>query len=89
MISILHAACGFLALALGLVVILNNKGTRFHRRLGQTYWLVMLVLNITAFGIYRLNGHFNIFHIFAHRKPGNDFGGTDSCFASQTHPQLA
>jgi uncharacterized membrane protein len=65
MISILHTACGFLALALGLVVLLNNKGTRFHRTVGRTYWLVMLVLNVTAFGIYRLNGHFNIFHIFA------------------------
>ncbi len=65
MISIVHTACGFLALTLGLVVLLNNKGTRFHRSLGRTYWLVMLVLNITAFGIYHLNGHFNIFHIFA------------------------
>jgi uncharacterized membrane protein len=65
MISTLHTVCGFLALALGLVVLLNNKGTRFHRTVGRTYWLVMLLLNITAFGIYRLNGHFNIFHIFA------------------------
>jgi uncharacterized membrane protein len=65
MITILHTACGFLALALGLIVLMNNKGTRFHRTLGRTYWLVMLVLNITAFGLYHLNGHFNIFHIFA------------------------
>lgn len=65
MITILHTACGFLALGLGLVVLLNNKGTRLHRTLGRTYWLVMLVLNITAFGLYHLNGNFNIFHIFA------------------------
>jgi uncharacterized membrane protein len=65
MISIIHTACGFLALALGVVVLLNDKGTRFHRKVGWTYWLVMLVLNVTAFRIYHLTGHWNIFHIFA------------------------
>lgn len=65
MISIFHTTCGFLALILGLIVLLNKKATGLHRALGRSYWVTMLVLNVTAFDLYHLNGHFNIFHIFA------------------------
>ena len=65
MIVALHTACGFLALLLGLVVLWNPKGTLLHRRLGILYCLAMLVLNLTAFGIYRVFGRFGIFHVMA------------------------
>lgn len=41
------------------------KATRPHRALGNVYVISMVLLNITALCIYRLTGHFNLFHLFA------------------------
>ncbi len=62
MIGFLHTAFGFCSLLTGLLVFINPKGTRPHRQIGNAYFLSMLLLNITAFGIYDLFGGFGIFH---------------------------
>jgi len=53
------------ALALGLVVLLAAKGNALHRLFGAAYVSAMIVVNVTALGIYRLTGHFGPFHALA------------------------
>lgn len=45
--------------------MLNRRGTRFYRYAGRVYVVSMLVLNVTAFGIYQLFGGFGVFRAFA------------------------
>jgi uncharacterized membrane protein len=60
-----HIIAAVAALLLGAVVFLMRKGTRLHVRVGIGYVVSMLVMNVTAFGIYRLTGGLNAFHIGA------------------------
>lgn len=60
-----HFISASIAVITGTIVILNTKGTTFHKRVGYVYGISMLILNITAFGIYRLFGGFGIFHVLA------------------------
>jgi len=64
-IGAIHILSGVVCLILGAFIFLNTKGTRFHRILGNGYVVAMVLLNVTALGIYRLTGHFNLFHLFA------------------------
>jgi uncharacterized membrane protein len=64
-IGIVHTACGTLALFLGAIVFLMAKGTRTHIQIGWAYAACMAAVNATALGIYRLTGHFNLFHALA------------------------
>lgn len=64
-IPALHIASSIVALVLGAWVLLAPKGDRRHRRVGRAYAISMLVVNVTAFGIYRLFGGFGPFHIAA------------------------
>ena len=64
-IGAIHLFSAILALALGTLVLIYPKGTRFHRQIGYGYFISMLVLNLTAFGIYRLFGGFGLFHVAA------------------------
>lgn len=50
---------------MGIWVLSTKKGTRFHKRLGYTYAVSMLMVNATAFGIYRLMHTFGPFHVAA------------------------
>lgn len=61
----IHTAGAVAALALGAAVLLRGKGTRSHRRLGWTYLIAMVLLNVTALAIYRLSGTFGPFHVAA------------------------
>lgn len=61
----IHLISSILALALGTLVLIITKGTRLHKKLGYGYVISMVVLNITAFSIYRLFGQFGPFHIAA------------------------
>jgi uncharacterized membrane protein len=61
--GLVHALLGVVALILGLAVVLRQKGTRIHRRIGQGYVLSMLLLNGTALMIYDLYGRFGPFHV--------------------------
>lgn len=58
----LHIGTAISALVLGLGVFLTRKGTRLHKQLGYAYFFNMLGLNLSAFFIYRLTGHFGPFH---------------------------
>ena len=60
-----HTATALVALASGAAVLLRHKGTRWHRRIGWTYVVSMILLNVTALMIYRLFGHFGPFHVAA------------------------
>ncbi len=63
--GLIHLIAGILALILGLAVLLMQKGTQAHRRVGYAYALSMAVLIISSFGIYRLFGRFGVFHVFS------------------------
>ena len=60
-----HFAAAAAALALGLVVIVERKGTLTHRVIGCGYAAAMVLLNVTALGVYRLTGSFGPFHALA------------------------
>ena len=64
-IGLIHTLFAVLALITGTIVVLNKKGTRFHKRVGYVYVVSMLLLNLTAFGIYRLFNGFGMFHAAA------------------------
>jgi uncharacterized membrane protein len=70
--SIIHSPVGWLhflaalvALLSGSVILLRPKGGLFHRRCGYVYAASMLLVNATAFLIYRLFGGFGPFHFAA------------------------
>ena len=60
-----HFASALAALALGAFVLLERKGTPSHRAMGASYVMAMILVNLTALGIYRLNGRFGPFHALA------------------------
>lgn len=64
-IGMVHLIFAFIALGVGLLVVLMRKGTRLHRTLGHIYFTSMLGVNITALCIYRLFGGFGVFHVLA------------------------
>ena len=59
-----HFITAVVALISGTIVILNVKGTTFHKRIGYIYVFSMLALNITSFFIINFGG-FSLFHFFA------------------------
>ena len=59
-----HTILAVVAMISGAVVILNPKGTGFHKQIGYVYVASMLLLNISAFFIINFGG-FSIFHFFA------------------------
>ena len=60
-----HGAAAIAALAFGLLVLAERKGTNAHRALGSAFVVAMVATNLTALGIYRLTGHFGPFHLLA------------------------
>ena len=61
----IHLIASIIALITGLFVLTTTKGTKTHKQIGYAYSISMILLNITAFMIYRLFGKFGIFHWFA------------------------
>ncbi len=61
----LHSVLAMSAIVSGAAMLLRQKGTRSHRRIGWLYVTSMVGLNVTALGIYRLSGHFGPFHAAA------------------------
>jgi uncharacterized membrane protein len=49
----------------GALVLLNPKGTRWHRGLGYAYVTAMAVTLVTALALYELTGAFNLLHVAA------------------------
>lgn len=60
-----HVTSAVVALALGLIVLVSVKGDALHRLFGAAYVGAMLVVNVTALGLYGLTGHFGPFHVLA------------------------
>lgn len=60
-IGLLHLAAAIIALICGTLVLYMNKGTAKHKKVGYVYTGSMLIVIITAFGIYRLFNGFGLF----------------------------
>ena len=58
----------------GTIVLLNKKGTVFHKRTGYIYVTSMLLLNISSFFIVNF-GTFSLFHFFVIVSLVSIFGG--------------
>lgn len=63
--GLIHLISSIIALITGVLVLTTTKGTKAHKQIGYIYVISMIILNITAFMIYRLFGKFGIFHWFA------------------------
>lgn len=63
--GLIHLLSAVLAMLAGAVVLLNQKGGHLHRRAGYLYVVAMLVVNATAFTIFRVTGNFGPFHWLA------------------------
>ena len=61
----LHVVAALMAIVSGLFVVLWRKGKAVHRLMGLMYVFATLVTNVSALMIYRLTGHFGVFHVFA------------------------
>jgi uncharacterized membrane protein len=51
----IHSVACLIALAAGAVILVAEKGTLQHRTLGSFYFWSMMVVNLSAFGIYRFD----------------------------------
>ncbi|WP_111979602.1 DUF2306 domain-containing protein [Algibacillus agarilyticus] len=65
MIEFVHICLGFLSLFTGLYILFTRKGNRKHKLVGRVYFISMLGLNLTSFGIYKLFNGWGIFHWMA------------------------
>jgi uncharacterized membrane protein len=65
LISWLHVGSALAAMVLGVCVLFRRKGDALHRRLGYAYTSSMLLVNLSAFGLYRLFETFGPFHVAA------------------------
>ncbi len=74
-IGLIHVIAAVVALLTGTLIFFSNKGGLLHRRVGYGYVVSMLVLNISAFLIYRLFGKFGPFHIAALFSTATILGG--------------
>jgi uncharacterized membrane protein len=63
------------AAALAALAIATRKGTQLHRAMGMAYAIAMVVLNLCALMIYRINGHFGPFHVLALLSLATIFAG--------------
>jgi uncharacterized membrane protein len=65
-LGVVHLVASVVSIILGAVVLVQGpKGGRRHRQLGWAYVVAMLMVNGTAFMIYRLFGGFGPFHVAA------------------------
>ncbi|MEZ4930887.1 MAG: DUF2306 domain-containing protein [Saprospiraceae bacterium] len=64
LIPLIHIITSIVALISGAVVLLAAKGTEFHKRAGYVFAVVLLLVNITAAGMYNLTGTINFLHMF-------------------------
>jgi uncharacterized membrane protein len=65
MFGTMHVAFAVAGLTLGAAVALRQKGTRSHRRLGYSYALSLLAVNLSALSVYEDSAGFGPFHVLA------------------------
>lgn len=60
----LHAWAALTALVLGPILLLMEKGTRLHRRVGRAWVAAMIIVCLTAFGIHGVGplGRWSVLH---------------------------
>lgn len=63
--GLIHLIVSIIALITGLLILITTKGTKTHKQTGYVYSVSMILVNLTAFMIYKLYGKFGIFHWFA------------------------
>lgn len=63
--GMIHLIVSIIALITGLSVLIMTKGTKKHKLIGYIYAISMILLNVTAFMIYKVYGKFGIFHWLA------------------------
>ena len=78
-IGLFHFITSVLALITGTVVLLNVKGTIFHKRVGYVYVISMLTLNLSSFFIISF-GSFSLFHFAALVSLFTILGGMRAAF---------
>ncbi|HIA99200.1 MAG TPA: DUF2306 domain-containing protein [Gemmatimonadetes bacterium] len=64
-LGVVHLVFSIIAIGVGAVVVMNAKGTRWHRTFGHIYATSMVGVIVTAFSIYDLTGKFGPFHVGA------------------------
>ena len=64
-LGVVHLVFSIIAIGVGAVVVMNAKGTRWHRTFGHIYATSMVGVIATAFSIYDLTGKFGPFHVAA------------------------
>ena len=69
-----HLIVSIIAMISGMMVLCRPKGTKGHKQVGYIYVIAMLLVNLTAFLIYRLFGGFWDFSFFCHCKFVNPLG---------------
>jgi uncharacterized membrane protein len=60
--GLIHSITGVIALLTGTLVLILKKGTKLHTRIGYVYVVVMLIMLISSFMVYRLFDGWGIFH---------------------------
>jgi uncharacterized membrane protein len=63
--GLVHLIAGILAVILGGAVLVLQKGSALHKKIGYAYCASMVVLIVTSFMIYRLFNGFGVFHFFS------------------------
>jgi len=69
-----HFITAIISMIAGSIVLLNKKGTTFHKRTGYVYVISMVLLNFSSFFIMSF-GSFSLFHFFAIVSLVSIFGG--------------
>ncbi len=64
-IGLIHFISAIGAMIFGIIPLMLEKGSRLHVRFGYIYVALMLILNISAFFIYKVLGTFGPFHVAA------------------------
>ena len=64
-LGVVHVGACAAAMLFGAAVAAAPKGTPWHRRAGRAFLASMLLLNLSALGLYGLTGAFNGFHALA------------------------
>ena len=74
-VGFIHLVSAIFALISGTMVLALQKGTSLHRKIGYVYAISMIIVNVTAFMIYRLFCGFGVFHIAAAISLATIIGG--------------
>ncbi len=59
----IHFVCSVIGMLSGMFVLLNTKGTAFHRKIGYVFVAALVIVNLSALFIYDFNdGAISVFH---------------------------